>query len=254
MILNHKIIGEGEPVIILHGLFGMLDNWQRFAKEIKEHFQVILVDQRNHGKSFRSESFTYGLLADDVIALMDHLNIDQARIIGHSMGGKTAMHLAEAYPNRLQSFVIVDIAPKTYEGGHQAIFESVLSVDVNAAISRKEIDAHLSQTIKEEMVRLFLMKNLKRRKEGGFDWKANFPVLHRVYQDIMDDSLSGSTDVPGLFIKGSNSGYIVESDKPAIRGYFPNANFHTIEGAGHWVHADKPTELLDVVLRFFSSK
>lgn len=250
MILNHKILGEGEPLIILHGLFGMLDNWQRFAKKISEQYQVILVDQRNHGMSFRSDEFTYDLLAKDIISLMDHLSIDKAHILGHSMGGKTTMEIATTYPERVLSFIVVDIAPKRYARDHQFIFDSVLSIDVENAASRKDIDEHLSISIKEMGVRLFLMKNLKRKKEGGFEWKANFPILKNRYIDIMGHSLSATSDSKGLFIKGGLSSYILSEDEPVIKQHFPHSNITTVEGAGHWVHADKPEELLTVVVDF----
>ncbi len=252
MILNHKIIGEGEPLIILHGLFGMLDNWQRFAKKISEQYKVILVDQRNHGKSFRSEEFTYELLAKDCIELLDHLNIRKAHILGHSMGGKTTMQIATSYPERVESFVVVDIAPKTYAGDHQFIFDSVLSIDLEEAKTRKEIDEQLSKSIMEMGVRLFLMKNLKRKKEGGFEWKANFPILKNSYADIMGHSLSATSHSKGLFIRGGLSNYILSDDEAIIKHHFPNASMATIEGAGHWVHADKPEALLEVVVNFLS--
>jgi pimeloyl-ACP methyl ester carboxylesterase len=250
MILNHKIIGEGEPLIILHGLFGMLDNWQRFAKQISERYQVILVDQRNHGKSFRSEEFNYDLLANDIIRLMDHLSIEQAHILGHSMGGKTTMEIATKFPQRVDSFIVVDIAPKIYKGDHQFIFDSVLSIDVDAAETRKEIDEHLAKSIKEMGVRLFLMKNLKRKKEGGFEWKANFPILKNCYVNIMGNSLEKTSDAKGIFIKGSLSSYILTNDESAIKKYFPNSTIAEVEGAGHWVHADKPQELFNLVADF----
>lgn len=252
MILNHKIIGEGEPVIILHGLFGMLDNWQRFAKTLSETHRVILVDQRNHGKSFRSEEFMYDLLAEDLAELMDVINIPAAHMLGHSMGGKTAMTFVHNYPDKVLSFIIVDIAPKTYPGGHKHIFDAVLGIDIEQAQSRKEIDEKLAKTIKEQAVRLFLMKNLKRKKEGGFKWKANFPILYKTYDTIMGHTLSGEVHTPGLFVKGGNSDYIETDDVHGINTYFPKARLVEIEGAGHWVHADKPLVLLAEVRQFLA--
>jgi len=252
MILNHKIIGEGKPLIILHGLFGMLDNWQRFAKEISGRYKVILVDQRNHGKSFRSVQFTYELLAQDIINLMDNLGIDKAHVLGHSMGGKTTMKIATTFPERIESFIVVDIAPKTYEGDHQFIFDSVLSMDVGAAQSRKDIDEHLATSISEKSIRLFLMKNLARKKKGGFEWKANFQVLKNEYAKIMDNSISTTSESKGLFIKGELSHYILSEDEPTIKRLFPNSTVVSIEGAGHWVHADRAEKLLAVVSNFLN--
>ena len=160
MELNHKTFGAGDPIIILHGLFGTLDNWQTVAKKLAEHFMVYIVDQRNHGRSAHVEGQNYKLMAEDLADFMEENWMHNAHIIGHSMGGKTAMQFAADYPDMLNKLVVVDIAPKAYEGGHQTIFDALLSVNMEKVQTRKEVEEQLSKYIDDAGVRLFLMKNL----------------------------------------------------------------------------------------------
>lgn len=248
--LNYKSFGQGDPIIILHGLFGMLDNWQSVGKRLADNYHVILVDQRNHGKSFHSDEFSYELLATDLKDFMDELGLASAHIMGHSMGGKTAMTFASLFSSYLRSLIIVDIAPKQYNGGHEDIFKAILSIDIRSTKSRKEVDALLSQSISEQGVRLFLMKNLSRNPEGGYRWKANFEALHQHYPRIMDSQITGQFDKPSLFIKGGLSDYIVAEDEDQIREIFTNSEIQSVAGAGHWVHADRPLDLLEIVREF----
>jgi len=251
--LNYKSYGQGEPVIILHGLFGMLDNWQTIARQLSEEYNVYLLDQRNHGKSPHTERFDYSDMAEDVSDFMEKEGILKAHIIGHSMGGKTAMQLALFYPEKIESLTVVDIAPKAYKGGHQEIFEALFSIDLPTIESRKDADEQLQATISNFGVRQFLLKNLTRQKTGGYAWKMNLPTIHESYTAILSaitsiDSFSG----PVLFIRGGQSKYVADIDKFIIKDLFPAADIVTIEGAGHWVHAEKPTELLEAVRRFIS--
>jgi len=252
--LNYKSFGHAEPIIILHGLFGMLDNWQTVGKQLAEDYQVILVDQRNHGKSFHSEEMSYRLMAEDLKELLDELMLESAHIVGHSMGGKTAMTFSTIYPALTKSLVVVDIAPRTYRGGHEALFKALLAVDINHVSSRKEVDEQLSQSIDDDGVRLFLMKNLTRNPEGGYRWKANFKALYKHYDQLMASKISGSTVKPTLFIKGGASDYIRVEDEALIYDLFPLAEIEDVEGAGHWVHAVKPKELLEIVRSFLKAR
>lgn len=254
MKLNYKSFGQGEPIIILHGLFGMLDNWQTVGKQLAEDYRVILVDQRNHGKSFHSEEMSYELMAEDLKELMSELNLEPVHIVGHSMGGKTAMTFATSYPDLAKSLIVVDIAPRTYIGGHEALFKALLAVDIDHVDSRKEVDEQLSQSIDDDGVRLFLMKNLTRHSEGGYRWKANFKVLHTHYDHLMGSDISDSNLIPTLFIRGEASDYIQEEDEILIYELFPLAEIEDIEGAGHWVHAVKPKELLEIVRSFLKAR
>jgi len=250
--LNYKELGAGEPVIILHGLLGMLDNWKTFARKLAEEYWVILVDQRNHGKSFHSDAFDYGLLAGDLKTLMEELHIPRAHVIGHSMGGKTVMNFMDKYPDMVDKVVVVDISPIGSIGKHSLIFESLLAVDLAAVEERKAVQAQLENAGIEKDVVLFLMKNLKRNvEEGGFQWKANIPVLWERYDNILASTVP---EVPSekevLFIAGGNSGYITADDLEVIKKSFPKHIFQVIKGAGHWVHAEQPEALLDKVSRF----
>ena len=254
MTLNYKSFGEGYPIIILHGLFGTLDNWQTIAKKLADDYTVYIVDQRNHGRSPHDAIFNYEVMADDLQAFMESQWIYEAHIIGHSMGGKTAMQFALNYPDLVNRLVVVDIAPKGYEGGHQAIFEALFSLDLAKISNRKEADKLLSSKIGEFGVRQFLLKNLTRNKEGGYQWKMNLPVIYQNYTKILSaiEQEDGFSQ-PTLFIKGENSNYIKETDWPLIRKIFPSAELATVKQAGHWVHAEAPNELLNFVKGFFNS-
>ena len=251
-MLNHKIYGQGDPIIILHGLFGMLDNWQTIAKKLAEHYMVILVDQRDHGKSKHTDEFNYKLLAEDLRMFMEDNWIHEAHVIGHSMGGKTAMQFAADNPDMVEKLIIVDIGPKAYQAGHDIIFKALKSVPIDEVQSRQEVEEVISEYIPEAGVRLFLMKNLQRRKEGGFRWKMNLDLLHRDYPNIIAAiETNGEVDVESLFIYGTNSKYIQEGEPEQIGKIFTNAKFAPIE-AGHWIHAEKPAELLQQVNQFLS--
>lgn len=252
MKLNFKTFGEGEPVIILHGLFGMLDNWQTFGKKLAEFYQVFLIDQRDHGKSPHTSDFDYQLLANDLKSFMDQQGLSKVKLIGHSMGGKTIMQFAMDYPELIEKMIVVDIGVKQYTGGHEDIIQALQSVPVSEIASRNEAEEILSQTIKEKGVRLFLMKNLSRNPEGGYRWKMNLDLLERNYPVIMSwNLLENYSEVNSLFVKGGNSKYILEKDATGIYAVFPNADIQTIDDAGHWIHAEKPLELLNMVLSYF---
>lgn len=254
MDLNYKTFGQGPPLIILHGLFGTLDNWQTLARKLADQHTVYLVDLRNHGRSPHTQNMSYPLMADDLQQFLERNWIFETAVLGHSMGGKVAMQLALHYPDLVDRLVVVDIAPKAYIGGHQAIFDALLSFDLMAVADRKEADALLGARIKEVGVRQFLLKNLTRDKEGGgFRWKMNLPVIHQYYQEILAALPEASPyQGPSLFIRGGQSDYIQDEDLPALKALFPQADLKTIAGAGHWVHAEKPAELLQLVQDFLS--
>jgi pimeloyl-ACP methyl ester carboxylesterase len=253
--LNHKTFGEGNPVVILHGLFGTLDNWQTVGRQIAEQYMVYLLDQRNHGRSPHTEEITYPLMAEDLHHFLESQWMFKAHIIGHSMGGKTAMQFALQYPGMVDKLIVVDIAPKAYQGGHQAIFEALFALDPATVSDRKEAEAILSQHISERGVRQFLLKNLSRQKgNNGYQWKMNLPTIHQHYADILK-APEASTPFTGetLFIRGGQSDYIQDEDRAAILKWFPNARIETVEQAGHWVHAEAPEALLRLVLEFLEA-
>jgi esterase len=264
--LNYKEFGQGEPVVILHGLFGTLDNWQTIAKQLGETHLVYILDLRNHGKSPHTEGvMNYHILAEDVALFMQQNWIHSATIIGHSMGGKVAMQMSMDYPDLVEKLIVVDIAPKKYKGGHEEIFDALLNLDLSKLTDRKVAEVYLMDKLKNDVGTVqFLLKNLSRRtdnvdvgnpvnsgKGGGFEWKMNLSVLHRDYHILMDTfEVTDTFDKDTLFIRGGNSNYIRDADFETIKSIFPKAKLETVEGAGHWVHAEKPKELLEKLLEF----
>lgn len=230
----------------------MLDNWQSIAKQLAEQYSVYILDQRNHGRSPRSDDFDYSLLAEDLQEFMESHWIYEAIVIGHSMGGKAAMQFALSYPEMVHKLVVVDMAPKVYPAGHQLIFDALFSLDIATIKSRKEAAEVLQQKIQDKGTIQFLLKNLSRKKEGGFDWKMNLPVLHQQYAHILENVQLDDTpfERPTLFIRGGQSDYIVDSDKASIATFFPAATIATIPAANHWVHATAPMAFLQEVRAF----
>lgn len=253
MKLNFRTLGSGDPLIIMHGVFGSSDNWQTLGKVFAEKFKVYLVDLRNHGNSPHSSEFDYEVMVKDIIELMDDEGIHQSHILGHSMGGKVAMNLATQYPQRINQLIVVDIAPKHYPPHHQQIFEGFHSVDLAHLQNRKEADEQMAQVISNFGVRQFILKNLDRRKDGTFAWKLNLEAIEKAIEKVgagMEDHVS--FDGSSQFIAGGKSDYITKEDHALIHSYFPNAQIETINDAGHWVHAEKPQELCKMVIEFLT--
>ena len=253
MELNYKSFGEGQPLLILHGLFGSLDNWQTLGKQFADHFRVYLVDLRNHGKSPHWSSMDYPTMAEDIARFIHHHELKAPHVLGHSMGGKVAMQFAKQYPHLIDRLVVVDITPKQYSGGHHDIFKALFAIDPLSFESRKDADIALQQYLSSAGVRQFLLKNLKRAKPNGFEWKMNLPVIFDNYNALLAPidiapPYTGKT----LFVRGMNSGYIQPNDYPMLHEQFSTAEVAEIEGAGHWVHAEAPRELYQTVLQFLS--
>lgn len=252
--LHYKKIGEGQPFVILHGLMGAADNWQSLAKKWAENHTVYMVDQRNHGHSPHSEDFGFEVMVEDLKSIFDKENIQDAILLGHSMGGKTAMSFALEYPERLAKLIVVDIGTKAYPPHHQPIFEGLASVDIQNVETRKDVDDQLATKIPDMGVRMFLMKNLYWKEKGQLAWRFNLPVLMRDYEMIIDDIPDEECGLPTLFVRGDKSGYIKDADWPDIKLQFPNAELVTMTNAGHWVHAEKPKELFEAVNLFKEGK
>jgi pimeloyl-ACP methyl ester carboxylesterase len=251
--LNYKSYGHGgHPIIVLHGLLGMLDNWQTQCKLYAEqHFKVFALDQRNHGKSPHIETFNYEVMAEDVRDFMKQHQIASAHVLGHSMGGKTAMQFALMYPELVDKLVIVDVAPRKYESAHDDILDAMCSLKLKEFKERAEVDAELSKRLPAFSLRQFILKNLSRNDAGEFKWKVNLSIIKRHYPEIADDiTTRGKFDKPTLFIKGGRSRYISKSNEPRIHKLFPLAKIETIANAGHWIHADAAEEFGKIVLRF----
>ncbi|WP_439880510.1 alpha/beta fold hydrolase [Pontibacter sp. MBLB2868] len=255
MKLHYKEMGHGQPLLILHGLFGTLDNWATLAKRLAEHYNVFLVDLRNHGRSPHSEQHDYDAMAADVLQLVDDLQIPTPAIMGHSMGGKVAMNYALKYPTRLTKLIVVDIAPKAYPPHHDEIIDALQSVDLSNATSRGDIDKQLAKYIRQEDVRLFLMKNLYRKEDNTFGWRMNLDAIEKNYEKIAG---AITADVPfkkhALFIRGGRSNYITQEDLYSnIEHLFTLVEMETIPEAGHWVHAEAPDKVYDLVTTFLST-
>jgi pimeloyl-ACP methyl ester carboxylesterase len=255
MQLNYKQFGNGFPLIILHGLFGSLDNWQTIAKKLAEKHKVFIVDQRNHGKSPHSLEFNYELLANDLLEFMQQQSLEKAHILGHSMGGKTAMRLALSYPEKVEKLIVVDIAPSAYDDRHHEVFEALFAANVTGQINREAVQEVLRKKLQgDETTVQFLMKGLTRKDDGnGYQWKFNVDSLWNNYHII-----SGKIDSdkpfmhPTLFIKGQKSSYINSSNFSDILRLFPHHQLVEIKEAGHWVHAEKPEAFLEAVTNFLS--
>jgi esterase len=266
MDLFFRKYGSGPPLIIVHGLYGSSDNWVTVGKALAKRFEVFIVDQRNHGRSPHSEHHNYDLMRDDLLEFMDKQSIGKALLLGHSMGGKTIMFFAASYPERVNGLIVVDIAPKSYfsysgesvqSADHLFIIRAMENMDLSEVSNREEADRELSSRITSDRVRQFLLKNLSRSKTGTFRWKLNLEVIRKDLVRILE-GLNASefergnqiTGFPILFIRGANSTYILDSDIPSIRKIFPYAEFTTIPGAGHWLHAEQPELLVEEVNGF----
>ena len=250
MLLHYKELGEGTPFVILHGLFGNSDNWQTHAKKIASYYRVILVDQRNHGHSDWHDDFTYEHLADDLECLIKHLNIDKFILMGHSMGGKTAMYYSQKYKERLTKMIIVDIGIKQYPMHHNEIINGIRAIDLSTIASRSEAEKTLLPFVDSYGVRQFLLKNLYWKEKGVLAWRMNVDVLQREMQEILSAMPTTEVWIPTLFIRGALSNYILDEDWDAIEEVFPDATLVTIENAGHWVHSEQPDIFMDHVIGY----
>jgi pimeloyl-ACP methyl ester carboxylesterase len=250
MKLHHRILGEGEPLFILHGLFGSADNWQTLGKKFAEDYQVYFVDQRNHGRSPHSDEFSYDLMVADFHELVTDLGLSKINIIGHSMGGKTAIGFAAKYPHLVDKMVVADIGHKQYPMHHDQILEGLNSLDLNLLKSRGQADKALAHYIEEIGVRQFLLKNLYWVEKGQLGWRINIPVLSDKIYDIIEEIKFDTIESETLFMRGGRSNYIVEADYPEIERKFPNSEIHTIEESGHWIHAEAPAEFYQNVMDF----
>jgi len=256
MQLNYKKIGEtGKPLVILHGVFGFLDNWLTIGKTISEQgFVVYLVDQRHHGRSPHEGSLDFPTLAADLKEFLSQQNLDNPILLGHSMGGKTVMEYAVNNPDTFEKLVVVDIAPKQYPVHHTKLLKGLNALPVEEIENRQQADDFLSTYEPILAVRQFLLKNLYRKEEGGFDWRFNLPVLTSDMGKVgAEITASNPVETSTLFIRGSKSDYILDEDWDTILKIFPNAQLDTIENAGHWVQAEQPKAFVEHLLNFLNS-
>jgi len=250
-ILHSKILGSGKPFLILHGFLGMSDNWKTLGNKFAEDYEVHLIDQRNHGRSFHSNEFSYSLMVSDLKNYIDHYQLENCILLGHSMGGKTAMQFALNFPEIINKLIVADIAPKTYPAHHQYILKALSEVDFTKQKSRKEVEAILSNYIPESGVIQFLMKNIYRKEKNELAYRFNLSVLSEKYNEVVTTFQSSNTfNKPTLFIKGAKSNYITTDDEVLIKQNFTDIHIETISEAGHWLHAEKPLEFYNKIMQF----
>lgn len=242
-----------EVVVLLHGLFGSASNLGVLAKALEADFRVIRLDLRNHGRSFHADEMSLADMADDVARYLDAHNIASANLLGHSLGGKVAMQLALSDPDRVRRLVVADIAPVVYPRHHDAILDALKSIDLRALKSREQADEVLRSAVDSAGVRQFLLKNLGRGEEGGWAWKMNLAAIDQHYDELRQAPEGSPYAGPVLFIKGDDSDYIQAEHSAVIKRLFPAAAYKIIQGAGHWLHADKPAAFNQLVQRFLTT-
>ena len=251
MKLYSRVLGEGQPLLIIHGLFGMSDNWQSLAKRYADYFEVHLIDQRNHGRSSHADEFSYLHLSNDLRQYIIENELNDVIIIGHSLGGKTAMQFSITYPELLSKLIIVDISPRFYPIHHDKIIEGLKMLNFSVLKSRSQADAVLSDYIEEGDVRQFLLKSMYWKEKGQLDFRFN---LDSISQNIANvgEALDNEAicSIPTLFIKGGNSNYINDDDEDLIFKHYTDAEIQTLDEVGHWLHAEKPNEFFEMTLRF----
>lgn len=247
---------KGQPLLILHGLFGSLTNWGSISKQLAESYAVYGVDLRNHGESPHADGLNYQVMAEDVRQLMGQLGIVDSYLIGHSMGGKVAMQLALSHPDLVRKLIVVDIAPVTYPStadGYLHVLTGMESLDLNSLNNRAEAEQHLSGFISDKATRKFVMTNLVRSEAGKYSWRLNLPAIRQHYDRLREKPDGSSVFVkPVLFVKGALSNYIQPRNEEEILELFPNATVKIILQAGHWLHAEKPKAFQKIALDFLS--
>ncbi|MDC0661347.1 alpha/beta fold hydrolase [Marinobacter sp. SS21] len=257
--LNHRITGAGRPLILLHGLFGSMENLGGVSQRLQEHFQIHALDQRNHGRSPHTDTMDYPAMADDVIGYMDEQGLAQACVLGHSMGGKVAMQVALSAPDRVERLVVADIAPVTYKPRHDAILEGLSQLDLDRITSRQQADEALAAYVPTTGIRSFLLKNLQRipdsERSGAavFRWRLNLPVIQQCYHRLAAAPEATSPYLgPVLFLKGEDSAYIQEKHRDEVARLFPHARLKVITGTDHWLHAEKPDTFAALCRQFLA--
>lgn len=255
MDLNYRSYGDHPgrtPLIVLHGLFGSLENWQTLARRWAERFPVILVDLPNHGRSPHADTANYPDMARALVQWLREMDISRCHLLGHSMGGKVAMQTALEFSELVEKLIIVDMAPRRYGRGHDDVFAALNALDPADLRDRRHADELMQPHMADAGVRMFLLKNLTRDDGGGYRWRMNLEVLYRDYDQLVAPvgDLGQTYEGPALFIRGGDSGYVKDEDMDFIRVLFPTAELLTVAGAGHWVHAERPGELGAAVEEF----
>lgn len=251
MQLFFKEHGQGRAIVLLHGLFGSSDNWHYVAMQLSEQFRVFSLDQRNHGQSPHSDEMNYSLMAADVVEFLNSKNIEIATIIGHSLGGKTAMQFALQFPARTEKLIIEDMAPRAYASVYENFMAAMLALDLDKFQTRQQVEEALAPEIPDLTLRRFLLKNLGRNSDGKFFWRIFLDGIRKNAAALRAPiSSSQPFAKPALFIRGEKSDYVRTEDETGIRQLFPSVKIETINGAGHWIHSEKPEEFMRAVREF----
>lgn len=244
--------GQGQPIIIMHGIFGSSDNWLTQQKMLSERYRVIALDLRNHGQSPHDYTFDYPAMVSDLKHFIEEHHLQNAIVVGHSMGGKVAMNFAVAHPQMLDKLIVVDIAPRPYNLEHYVIIDGLKAIPIESVNSRNQAEEALTPFVPEADVRQFLLKNLQRKAEGGFTWKINLPVIDKNLSNIgLDLQFDGKFDKPTLFVRGARSKYVRDEDLAHITEIFPKAELETLD-TGHWVQAERPKEFVEAVMKWLN--
>jgi pimeloyl-ACP methyl ester carboxylesterase len=252
MILNAIDIGRGPPVVLLHGLFGAGRNFGAIQRAIAPRFRVVALDMRNHGDSPHAADMRYPILAADVQDTLAALGIEQAAIVGHSMGGKAAMAMALQAPQHVARLLVADIAPVAYQHGNIGIAKAMQAIALTPALTRQQADAALAETVPRPDIRAFLLQNL--RFGAAPRWRIGLPEIATAIPDLEGwIDLPGAYQGPSLFVSGANSDYVLPEHRPVIKALFPSARFVAVKNAGHWLHADNPAGFLAVLDAFLQN-
>jgi len=251
--LHVRVYGSGAPLIILHGLFGSWENWHPVAKALSGRFEVHVVDQRNHGDSFHSSRLDYDAMAEDVRDLMGTHRLAKIALLGHSMGGKTAMRFTAMYPAQVERLIVVDIAPRGYPPSQADAIDALARLDLSRIPTLRAADEHLQSAIPDPGLRCFLLKNLKAATDGRYRWKVNIDAIRRAYPSLCGPVAVNFWPGPCLFVRGGRSNSIRDNDWQDIRTVFPQAQLCTLPAAGHWVHVDDPAGFVRTVTCFMEA-
>jgi esterase len=252
MQLHFQVYGEGPPLIILHGLLGSLENWQAVSRRFGSHFTVYAVDQRNHGQSPHSAEMTYPLMAADLAELVEQHGLGKIILLGHSMGGKTAMQYALLHPKKVRALAVADIAPRAYSPRHKRVLAAMLALPLDTFQTRKQMEEALAVAVPDLPTRQFLLKNVMREAGGGFHWKNGLREIHQNYAHLSAEVSGGAPFAgPALFLRGEWSDYLREQDLGLIRARFSRSDLRTVPQTGHLLHTENPEAFFQMTLEFF---
>ncbi len=251
MQLNYQVLGQGPPLLVLHGLLGSLDNWKPYARAVADRFQVFLLDMRNHGRSPHADACNYDVMAGDISEFVNDHGLGRVHLLGHSMGGKVAMRFAQCHPSQLWKLVVADMGIRENPPRQAELLSAMRALDLRGLQQRTEAEAALLPAAPDQRLRQFLMKNIGRDSHGRMYWKCNLESLWANYRHLLA-ALPAAPPVvrPTLFVRGERSDYVRDVDLPALRQAFPLATVETIAGAGHWLHVEAPAEFLRRTLKF----